>query len=72
MFVPLSIVIKETGRSRPWFVGNASQHREGALNHYRDELETTVVQYPQSERGRWYVNLDRMKQWMEIHGGERF
>ena len=72
MFVTLTQVINESGKSRPWFVGNPSQHREGALNHYRKELEGTIVQYPEREKGYYLINLEKMKAWLNVHGLERF
>lgn len=71
-FVPLSKLMQRTGKSREWFVGRANPYREGALNHYRTELEGTLVQYPDSPRGRYHVNLARMVAWVDKHGAEEF
>lgn len=69
--VPLTSIEKETGRSHEWFIGRPDRNIEGMLNHYRDELDGKVVQYPTSSRGRYYVNHDRMIDWLKVHGTER-
>lgn len=69
--VPLSKIEKETGRSHEWFVGRADRDIEGMLNRYRTELDGSVVQYPTTSRGRYYVNHDRMIDWLKVHGTER-
>lgn len=45
---------------------------EGALNHYRKELEGTLVNYPSTPRGRYGINMPRMIDWVAVHGLEDY
>lgn len=73
-FTTLSELIRTTGKSREWFVGRADpwHPREGILNHYRKELEGTLVNYPSTPRGRYGINLSRMIDWVAEHGMEDY
>ena len=73
-FTTLAELMRATSKSREWFVGRADpwHPREGILNHYRNELEGTLVNYPSTPRGRYGINLSRMIDWVAEHGMEDY